>query len=480
MRIFTRALALVALVVTGIAVAPAASAHDPELSGDGAASTAANPGQGSPNLRLFGNSPGRGVTSSDIAFAGKLAYAGDFQGFRIIDISSPRKPRVVSEFDCPGSQGDVSVYRGLLFRSVDAPRSGPTCDSVAATASTPGVWEGIQVFDVSDPRNPEVVEFIQTDCGSHTHTVLPNGKGVFIYVSSYPLTPVNIGEESNCLDVQSGGGHGYVSVIEIPDVSNPSNFEVHRAFLDEENTEQVTYDLDEALGEPPGTLGTHTFRGCHDISVFAELELAAAACFRDAQLWDISNPIEPELIWTFRNDAIIPNDLDLWHSSAFSWDGKVVAFGDESGGGVFNRCTNPDDNQGRVWFLDIQSGEVVREDFLANYKVPRAIPGDEPCTMHNFNFVPQTKGRMTLVSSSYVAGTTVVDVNALIDGASEEDAELGFLAPEGAITWSSYWYNGRIYANDEVRGLDIMDIAGIAGAKKLPIMNPQTQINVIR
>jgi hypothetical protein len=429
----------------------------------------------SQNVKLLGNSPGRGFTNSDLAFDGNLLYAGDFGGFRILDISSPTRPRVLSEFDCVGGQGDVSVYGGLLFRSVDAPLSGPACDATPSTASTPGVWEGIQVFDVSDPRNPEVVEFIPTDCGSHTHTLFPQGDTVFIYVASYPLTPANIGEESNCLDVESGGGHGYVSVIEL-DVNDPSTFQVHRAFLDEANTELVTYDLDLALGLPPGTLGIHSFRGCHDISVFVELELVAAACFRDAQLWDISDPINPDLIWTFRNDAIVPDKLDLWHSAAFSWDGTVVAFGDESGGGSFNRCTDPTDDQGRVWFLDVESAEVVREDFLANYKVPRVHEVGR-CTMHNFNFIPQAKGRMTLVSASYTAGTTVVDVNALIAGATEEEAEIGFYKPAGADTWSSYWHNGFIYTNDVARGVDVMLLSdrARAGAVKLGLNNPQTQ-----
>lgn len=432
----------------------------------------------SQNVKLLSNTPGRGFTNSDLAFDGNLLYAGDFGGFRILDISSPARPRVLSEFDCVGAQGDVSVYEGLLFRSVDAPLSGPACDATPVTASTPGVWEGIQVFDVSDARNPEVVEFIQTDCGSHTHTLYPQGDTLYIYVSSYPLTPVNIGEESNCLDVESGGGHGYVSVIEIPDVSNPTEYEVHRAFLDEENTELVTFDLDEAgLG-----LGVHSFRACHDISVFTELELAAAACFRDAQLWDISDPINPELIWTFRNDVIVPNRLDLWHSAAFSWDGTVVAFGEEAGGGLppgvgpgGDRCVDPTSDDGRIWFLDIESDQIVRDDFLANYKVPRSETGR--CTAHLFNFIPLRSGANVLVSSFYTAGTTIVDVDALIAGATEAEAEIGFIKPEGADTWSSYWHNGFIYTNDVVRGVDVMLLSdkARAGAVKLGLNNPQTQ-----
>jgi hypothetical protein len=95
--------------------------------------------------------------------------------------------------------------------------------------------------------------------------------------------------------------------------------------------------------------------------------------------------------------------------------------------------------------------------------------------------VPLRDGRKVLVSSAYTGGTTLVDVDALLAGASDAEAEIGFYVPSGANTWSSYWYNGRIYANDILRGLDIFNVTGkqTAGARKLSELNPQTQISVI-
>ena len=195
----------------------------------------------------------------------------------------------------------------------------------------------------------------------------------------------------------------------------------------------------------------------------------------EAQLWDISDPINPELVWRFDHPIVDPGKVDLWHSAAFSWDGKIAAFGDESGGGVLARCTDPDDLQGRIWFLDVESGEL-----LATYKVPRSEPG--VCTMHNFNFIPQRGGNYTLVSSSYTGGTTVVDVNALLDGASEAEAEIAWakLTDPPSNSWSSYWYNGYVYVGDN-RGLDIFLLRDGSRARevRLPHSNPQTQMNVI-
>jgi hypothetical protein len=417
----------------------------------------------SQNVKLMSNTPGRGFTNSDLAFDGNLLYAGDFGGFRIIDISSPARPRVLSEFDCNGAQGDVSVHGGLLFRSVDAPQSSEECDSTTVTASTPGMFEGIQVFDVSNPRAPEHLGSIHTDCGSHTHTLVPEPdlNQVHIYVSSYPLGPAAIGP--NCAEP-----HGYISIVTVPLDDPVDAATVTRYFLDAD-TQVSTYPLGEILGIPE--LGTWTFSGCHDISVFLELNLAASACFEEAQLWDISDPLSPQFLWRYTNEAIDPGKLDLFHSAAFSWDGEVVAFGDESGGGVFNRCMDPNDDQGRVWFLDTGDGTE-----LASYKTPRVHEVGR-CTMHNFNFIPLRSGAKVLVSAAYTAGATVVDVDALIAGASEAEAEIAFHRPDNADQWSTYWHNGFIYANDARRGVDVFLLSdkARAGAVKFGLNNPQTQ-----
>ena len=194
----------------------------------------------------------------------------------------------------------------------------------------------------------------------------------------------------------------------------------------------------------------------------------------ESQLWDISDPLAPELMWRFDDPVVNQANTDLWHSATFSWDGTIVAFGDESGGGGAARCTNPDDDQGRIWFVEVESGEL-----LANYKVPRSETGT--CTMHNFNFIP-LRGRNVLVSAAYTGGTTVVDVDALIAGASETEAEVGYYRPHGGNAWSTYWYNGFIYANDILRGVDTLLLSDRirAGDVKLPYLNPQTQENVIR
>ncbi len=434
-----------------------ASAHDGDHGGPGSSGPTAK----SQNMKLLSNTAkSSGATQSDLAFFGDHAVAGNYTGFRILDVSEPGDPEVVTDFFCNGAQGDVSVMGDLLFQSVDSPQSSGACNSTNVTASTPGMFEGIRIFDISDITAPVRVASIQTDCGSHTHTLLPEPENnrAIIYVSSYPLGGAAIGPD--CRPTQSGDGHNQVSIVNVP-LDDPASASVTPYFLDPATTSS-TY------------LGAFTFKACHDISVFKELKLAAAACLSESQLWDISDPLAPQLKWSFDNPVVNPANIDLWHSATFSWDGEIVAFGDESGGGGAARCGNPDDQQGRIWFLDTATGE-----FLTNYKIPRSVT-DAPCTMHNFNFIP-LRDRNVLVSAAYAGGTTVVDVDKLIGGASESASEVGYYQPHGGNAWSSYWYNGFIYANDILRGVDVYLLSdkARAGARKLPHLNPQTQESVI-
>ncbi len=453
-------LAMTGAVALAVSMTVPAAAHD----GDHTDPGESGPAQHSQNMKLLANVAKSATslpttTQSDLAFWGKYTIAANYAGFRIIDTSEPEHPNVVSDFKCNGGQGDVSVYGNYVFQSIDTPQSKPECDSTNVNGQTPGMFEGIRVIDISNPAAPSLVATVRTDCGSHTHTLLPEpekGRAV-LYVSSYPLGAVALGP--NC---QSP--HGFVSIVNVP-LADPGAAQVTKYHLDAE-TELAKYVLGGVA---------YDFKACHDVSVFKELKLAAAACMSEAQLWDISNPLEPKLKWRFDDPVVNTANIDLWHSATFSWDGKVVAFGDESGGGGAARCVDPNDQQGRIWFVDTVTGAK-----LDNYKIPRSEAGT--CTMHNFNFLPLRDGRKVLVASAYTAGTTVVNVDKLLAGASEAAAEIGSYKPSRGNTWSSYWYNGFIYGSDINRGLDIYLLSDSvrAGARKLDHLNPQTQISVIR
>ena len=433
------ATAIVGLVVAG--ALPAGATHNADTH--------------SANMALLANVPRVGTaTQSDLAFQDDFAFAGAFNGFRIIDISNPASPTQVTFFPCNGSQGDISVWGDLVFSSVDTPQSSPNCNSTnVANAAVPGAWEGVRIFDISDPTAPVHLASVATDCGSHTHTLVPRGRGsLFIYVSSYALTAPSVGP--NCEQF-----HGKISVIHVP-MGDPADAEVvAEPEVDIPDFDASRVELDDLV--PPGFL--LDTNGCHDISVLTPLKIAAAACLSVGQLWDIEDPTNPVPLRTFD----IP-EVAAWHSAAFTWDGERVAFGDEAGGGNLPRC-RPEDasTRGAVTVFDVDSGAK-----LGHYKIPRFETGI--CTMHNFNFVPGIE-RDILVSSAYTGGTTVAD---LTDPANP--VEIGFYkvaGPPASNAWSSYWHNGFVYANDIVRGLDVFSVAhsSLTGAANLDRDNPQTQ-----
>ena len=409
--------------------------------------------------------------NSDLAFWGDKVYAGHYDGFQIIDGSDPENPEQITDFACPGSQHDVSVWKDLLFVSVETPRSSPACDSKAMAGGMPG-FEGMRIFDVSDANKPVLIKGVPTDCGSHTHTLVPDAENnrVLLYVASYTageLPQSSYGNECRRLNPDGTRAHRKISVVEVP-LDNPAASSV---------VSEPTFPQNDRAGIPG-------YNGCHDITVYMKIRRAASACMGEGQIWDISDKEKPETIARIHN----PN-VEFFHSAAFSWDGRTVIFGDEAGGGTGPRCRPQDaDTLGALWFYDVPSLDVMddttEEASLSSWKVPRdqTTPAgvtqaqDPNCTMHNFNTLPNTK-RDVLVSSAYAAGTTVVDFSD-----RRNPTEVGHHDPHGANTWSSYWYNGHIWTNDGGRGVDVMKITGKEGGstQKLPHSNPQTQDAVLR
>jgi hypothetical protein len=449
---------------------------------------------------------------SDLAFWGNRAYVGTYTGFRIYDIANPAAPTLLTDFPCsatPGgaSQGDVSVWntgsRTLLFRSVDAPQTSPDCARNPTAGSAPG-WEGIDIFDVTNPAAPTHIKGVATDCGSHTHTLVPDLRNnrVLLYIGSYPAaavssTPTPYGNTCERLVAGGAQGHDKISVVEVP-LGAPQNASV---------IAEVKLGLQGDFTGVPG------FKGCHDISVFVPLRIAAGACLTEGVILDISNPANLTIKNRIVNPAIdfcarrapdappatgqpSPNPLCLWHSATFTWDGKYVVFGDEAGGGGSPECSSEDPpNRGAFWLHRVSSPTFP----IASFKIPRIQPhlaaAWQNCTAHIMNFVP-INDRLVLPSSWYSGGTSVINWTNLASPSemAHFEVEPGAAGSSDAAqtnTWTSYWYNDFIYTNDGgntppannggQRGFEVfsLDVPWRTQAWNLPRFNPQTQENLI-
>jgi hypothetical protein len=397
--------------------------------------------------------------SSDIAFWGDKVYQGSWSGFRIVDIDDPRRPRELIDYrDCahPSGQGDMVIWGSILIRTWDANNTlaNATCDG----EPVPVGFEGLHVFDVSDPGNPDLVASVDLTCGSHTATGVPDLSNRRLIVYSTP---------------SSGACEG-IDIVEVP-LSRPQETE----FLRFEYADRET-----------GALNNFA---CHDTGVIlGRAKKAACAGGVGYAVWSlggkdggsIDNPrflynrVVPEI-------AAGPPNVNgpTGHSAAFSFDGETIIFGHEPGGGSAPRCQATGaplnttggvqtDDMKSFFFYETDSGELE-----GKWALKRPQTAQENCTIHNYNIVPTNRGDI-LVHGSYQSGIGVLDFTRRTNAREIAFADPAPLVPtQLGGDWSSHIYNGKIYESDITRGLFTWDIdeRDLERSMRLRHLNPQTQ-----
>ncbi len=449
---------------TGVALTAFFAAAAVALAGPVAASVAepdVPPGEtASLNMTHLSNQPKNGAlqgTGSDIAFQGKYAFAGNYDGFTVYDLSDKENPEQVVQVSCPGSQNDISVYKDILVLSTDSSRSDDSCESTSMPATEKAAWEGIKIWDISNPLAPEYVKSIETACGSHTHSLAPskNGRDVYAYVSSY---------SPNATFPDCQPPHDIISIVKIP-VKQPTSAKLV-------GTPNLFPDGGYE-GDP--TRRASTTSGCHDITTYAKYDLAAGACMGDGILMDIKDRERPRVISQVRDTE----NFAFWHSATFNNDATKVVFTDELGGGGLATCTGEYAPElGANGIYDIKrKGKSTELAFKSYYKIPRINTAAENCVAHNGSLIP-VKGKDLMVQAWYQGGVSVFDFT---DSANPREVAW-FDRGEGLSSggsWSTYYYNGYAYSNDLGIGFDTFDIDdsidGPAEKVRQKSLNPQMQ-----
>ncbi|KND25690.1 LVIVD repeat-containing protein [Streptomyces acidiscabies] len=403
--------------------------------------------------------------NSDLAFQGRYAFAGNYDGFRIFDISNPKAPRTVAQVLCPGSQNDVTVEGDLLFLSTDSSRSDASCNSTTQPATEKSSWEGMKIFDISDKRNPEYIAAVETPCGSHTHTLVPERRNIYLYVSSY---------SPNATYPDCQPPHDGISIIKVPrnapEKAAMSNFTV-----------LFPGEGPDGGGNPgsPTNPGVAKTTGCHDLTALPELDLAAGACMGDGILMSIKDPERPKIIDQVQDNV----NFAFWHSATFNQKANKVVFTDELGGGGAATCNAEiGPNRGADGIYDIVGkGEKRGLVFRSYYKIPRHQASTENCVAHNGSLIP-VKGRDLMVQAWYQGGVSVWEFT---DSSNPREIAYFERGPDNATTltsggsWSAYYYNGYIYSNDISNGFDVLRIddwrTDPAKWVRLDQLNVQTQ-----
>jgi uncharacterized protein (DUF305 family) len=437
-----------------------------------------------------GRYPLMSFSNTDMAFAGDVLVVGSYHGFNIYRLGEDGMPELLSSVVCPSGQGDVSIVGDLLIMSAQETRGRVDCglEGIEEDVS-PERFRGIRIFDLSDVTRPVQVGQVQTCRGSHTHSVVagPGSDGRIIVYNSGTSSIREEEELPGCFDESPGDTRTAlfrIDVIEIP-VADPSRARIVASpavFADPATG--VLAGLWRGGDHGDDTQETEATDQCHDITVFPEKNIAAGACSGNGILFDITDPLNP-----VRLDAVVDEGFAYWHSATFNNDGTKVIFTDEWGGGNRARCRAHDPlNWGADAIYDIVDGKL---QFRAYFKMPAPQVEEENCVAHNGSIVPMP-GRDILVQAWYQGGISVIDFTDSANPVEIAYFDRGPIDADGLVLggfWSTYWYAGRIYGTEILRGLDVLElvpsdylsadeIAAAALADQGGVFNPQQQFRI--
>jgi hypothetical protein len=413
--------------------------------------------------------------NSDLAFQGNHLFQGNFYGVSIYDISNPAQASLLTSMVCPGGQGDVSVYKNLLFMSVEMPNGRLDCGEQGfppepapaeghererhMPAAQKDRFRGVRIFDISNIKSPKQVAAVQTCRGSHTHTLVvdPSDKdNVYIYVSGTSFVRQSeelAGCSGEAPDKDPNTALFRIDVIKVP-VAAPQDAKVvssPRVFIDARTG--ALNGLSNGGSHGKGEEKPADTDQCHDITVYSAIGLAAGACSGNGILLDIKDPVHPK-----RVDAVNDPNYSYWHSASFSNDGTKVVFTDEWGGGLGARCRPNDPNKwGADSIFNLHDDKLT---FASYYKLPAAQADTENCVAHNGSLVP-VPGRDIEVQAWYQGGVSVMDFTDADHPFEIAYFDRGPIDPKMLVLggdWSAYWYNGNIYGSEIARGLDVFEL----------------------
>lgn len=335
------------------------------------------------SLRAFGDASG-GVR---IRLWNDRAYVttGNAQdGIAIFDVSNPVEPERI------GSVTGIAPREGL-----DVLNYGDRVVVVVSIASP--VAGPIVFFDVTDPGGPK--ELARLDVQSHTVAAYRPGHVVY----------------------NAGFATGPIAGLEIINARDPDNIRLEKTW----NWGTVAAD---------GTPIQPT--GCHDIIV--DHAAARAYCAAQAQtlVWDVSNPLNPRVL-TVLNDPVVPH-----HNTAFPiLDGRVLVIGDEEAGcgPTIGGVSTP----AGLWFYDLQSSPPALLSWLS-------LPANAPqsgCAPHFGSEVGNGTG---FVAFGWFSAGLV-----LVDASDPWQPRIAHQSQEGGSGSDAVYYRGLVFVAGQKGGLQV-------------------------
>ena len=404
---------------------------------------------------------GAAPNGSDIEFmklgSREFALAGTLrQGMQIVDITNPAKPSITGHYACPINQGDVQVFnqgkRVLATYTADSrinsgagfAESACVVDANALGADIDGTEFGTFLVDVTNPRKPKTVSFMEVPSGSHNMTVHPSGN--FLYNSNS--------------DLLTARTTPFVTIFDISTPAKPKMVQEYR----------IPY--------VPLSLGSES----HDITFNEKGNRAYFAALSQTLIVDTTNPADPKLV-----EQIIDPSIQVVHGSdpvtlkdKAGKDREFLIISDERagaaaaaecpGGGLHVYDITDETAPAKVgaWFID---------------DIQPVVSGSLPaCTAHVMR-IHEEQELMTV--AWYLKGVRVIDLSGLADAPRNPAAvaygegfgmkEVGSFVFPDSDTWS--FKTNKIaadgsffgYGNDMTRGMDVYKFSGIKDRAVTPL-----------
>ena len=366
---------------------------------------------------------------NELELAGDYAYVDYDDGFDIVDISDPAKPKTVGEHKCKGSGGDIDLSpdaKIAVRATAHAPGAGPCKD--AGSAAT--------IYDISDKTKPRVLAKIDLEdavdpfgiYGDYVHTVTLDGKWLYLNPQTAAFYPQQ------------------KQRIRVFDVSNPAKPVAKGAVQFTQGVQAVAHDsfVDH---RPDGK------------------SLLYAASVHTTDVFDVTNPLEAKQM-----QRTTSPDTTISHQAQPNFDRKMIIVVDESAvdagppaGAMCGHGPGPGPAAADVgathFYAAAPDGTLANNGAapLGSYAPPPGRTADT-CTAHVFWPAPD-QNRLT--QAYYTLGAKVLDFS---DPANVK--ELGsFVADKSTNYWSVKPHRGYLFATDMERGLDILRYTGEDGGK---------------
>jgi hypothetical protein len=318
---------------------------------------------------------------------------------RIIDVTRPERPRLISKLNCGGYQGNVQLSpdKKTLVLGLDEPSSTPCMPAGAM---------GFVTIDISNLRKPRAVGYAEIERGSHSLAVHP--KKPFVYnADGFPEVP------------------GEMQVWSIDDPARP----------------KLVTTLDTGVHSP------------HDLSFNKDGSMAATANIVNFHLLDTSRPARPKIVATSQCPGCVHT-----HEARFTPDGKTLVVNDEVL--VAPACPTGalyfyDISSG----VPLMTGEYVQGDKVTT---PHGDTPSGLCTSHVFDISDNGKRIAASwheagIKYLDISGTTGIAVGE--HGVPNGPKEIGWYSVKDGDTFTTKLHRGPyIYAVDLVHGFQVFKV----------------------